>query len=135
MGDTTGLLGVGDGVTKPEWLGQGGVTQERDNRIVKSSVSELVYAVTPYSQTVDLASIGANSVSQVDISVTTVGKVEANDYAVFAGAALPYGILVQGILPAPANDTLRLRVMNVTAGAIDPSSMTFYFLLYKAVAR
>lgn len=148
------LLGVGDGVNRPKWLGtpllssrlrqpeqQKPQTTEapqnpsevRDVRIIKESIAELSGFVTQYSQVVDLASLGANSTTVVDIT-TTSGKVAAGDYILFVGATLNHGLVVQGSIAAPAVDTIRLRISNLTAASIDAASTTFYFVIIKALS-
>ena len=150
MADLT-LLGVGGGVIQPAWAGQqqqrhvregspakrdatpSQETENRDARLLKEAAAEFNVKIVGYSQTVDLASIGANTTANRTITVTTTDKVRAGDYVVFAGASsLEHGLQIVGF-PSPANDTIQIRLTNHTSGAIDPASQTMYWLIFREV--
>lgn len=145
-----GLLGVGSGVIQPGWVKR--PTQEknpqpdeagnepevdvRDARLLKESVQKLAIQVEGYEQEYDMPSVAANTTTNLDITVDSPDKVRAGDYVVWGGGAtMNHGLVNQagGPIPAPANDTIRVRVSNVTAGAIDAASMTHYFLIFRNV--
>lgn len=150
MADLT-LLGVGGGVVKAPWAGQqqkrhtrtdkpllreASPTQEtetRDSRLLKEAAAEFNQKVIGYSQTVDLAAIAANTTENRTITVTTTDKVRAGDYVQFAGASsLEHGLQIVGF-PAPANDTIQIRLTNHTAASINPASQTMNFLIFRDV--
>lgn len=151
MSGDLGLLGVGSGVIQPKWAGLGATKQDsnqeqaqpvesevevRDSRLLKESVQTLAVQIEGYEQTYDMPSVSANTTTNLDIVVTSPDKVRAGDYVIWGGGAtLNHGIVNQGggPIPAPANDTIRIRVSNVTSGAINPASMTHYFLIFRSV--
>lgn len=146
------LLGVGSGVIQSKWAGQQQQrhvrdqsksqmreatpiteTDTRDSRMLKEAAAEFNKKVIGYSQTVDLASIAANTTENRLITVISPDKVRAGDYVLFAGASsLEYGVHIVGF-PAPANDTIQIRLTNITASPIDPASQTFYFILFRDI--
>lgn len=147
--EDVGLIGVGTGVQTPEWINElqaryqkqpeppDAITEDaesRDQRVIKSSVSELAGQVVGYSQTVDLGSIPANTRQAVDIPITSIGKLRAGDNVLYLGAALmDDGLIPSGSLPALADDTARVYVTNVTGAAIDDGSMTHNFVFFRGV--
>ena len=152
MSGDLGLLGVGSGVIQPGWVKKptqekekeqpdGSVGSEsevdvRDARLLKEEVQKLAIMVEGYSQTYDMPSVAGNTTTNLDITVTSPDKVRAGDYVIWGGGAtMNHGLVNQagGPIPAPANDTIRVRVSNVTAAAIDAASMTHYFLIFRNV--
>lgn len=156
MTNDLGLLGVGGGVTRPDWLGKptnrkqrgegdtpqaapvpaGSEVDVRDQRLVKESVQKLASQTEGYEQTYDMPSVAANTTTNLDITVTAPDKVRAGDYVVYlGGATLNHGIVSQAAgMVSPSNDVIRVRVSNVTAADIDPASMTHYFLIFRSVS-
>lgn len=152
-----GLLGVGSGVTKPRWVGS--PTQKRqvegtpepmsapmspndevtvrDQRLVTEAVQEFSNKVEFYTQTWDMASVAANDTENHDMAVTSPGKVTAGDVVLWLGSStLDHGLLPQLVgVASPANDTVRVRVSNVTGAPIDPISMTHSFLIFRNVTE
>lgn len=160
-----GLLGVGGGVTRPDWVGvsrtakkqpQGAPAQVatpvatplassdpfdtsvRDQRLVTEAVQRLSVMVEGFSESYNMPSVAANSTVTFDIALTTTDKVRAGDYVAWGGGdTLTHGIINQGggPIPSPANDTVRIRVSNVTASAIDPGAMTHYFTVLRSIEQ
>jgi hypothetical protein len=80
---------------------------------------------------IDLASIAANTTTDTTVSVSPAGLVLAGDVVWFMGCAvLDNGLIVQGVHTVAAN-SFKLRVSNVSAGAIDAASHTFSFVVQK----
>lgn len=81
--------------------------------------------------TVDLPSVGANTTSNVDVALPA-GTCKAGDIVLGVNGfpALNHGLLIQqaNII---TDDSVRLRVSNVTAGALDAASVQASF----AIAR
>lgn len=82
-----------------------------------------------HTQTIDLPSLPANSVTAVDIATPTGTLPSAVDRVLYGAGLGDYGLVVQGVNVVAA-DTIRLRVMNVTGAAIDPASASFQFLIF-----
>jgi hypothetical protein len=84
-----------------------------------------------FANTVDLPLITANTTVNIDVA-SPAGAVLAGDIVQFTGADnLNHGIMVQGVMVAPATDTIRIRVSNVTSNDIDPSEALYYFTLVR----
>lgn len=87
--------------------------------------------VAHYELSIDLPSIAANTTIAQDVA-TAAGLVLANDRILLHGMdALEHGLVVQGLPLAPATDTIRLRVSNLTAAPIDAASHVFYFTVIR----
>lgn len=87
-----------------------------------------------YTVVNDLASIAANTT--VDVAITVTGIVAATDRIVDfrVPAALINGLVVQRAA-ITADNTVTLRISNVTAGALDAASGNFDFIIEKDVAQ
>lgn len=79
------------------------------------------------SMTVDPASIAANTTANTDV---TVNGVKSGDVvSVYPPATFENGLVVQGAT-IPSDNTIRIRISNHSAGAVDAASATW---LYKVV--
>lgn len=92
---------------------------------------EVQSGVVVMEATIDLASIGANTTTDVNVALPS-GSAKAGDIAtaVFF-PALNNGLVIQGA-GIVAADNLRLRVSNLTAGALDAASASVTFVIIKA---
>lgn len=124
----THLLKAPSGAITPAWFSDPGVDDYRW-RQVAAELANLAGRSRLYSMTIDLPSIAAGATQNVDVVASVA--IGMADRVGFLGANLPHGLVVQGVLPPPAADTIRLRVSNLTAGAIDPVAMTFDFLIHR----
>jgi hypothetical protein len=78
--------------------------------------------------TLDFPSIGAGS--SAELPVTVDGAVVTDHVVVTPQAALPAGLAAGGRVSAP--DTVIVRVVNATAGAVDPAPTIFGVLVLRA---
>ena len=86
--------------------------------------------ITLVEVSVDLPSVNANATADVNVAVPA-GTCTAGDLVV--GAFLPalnHGLFVQGA-GCVATDSIRLRVSNVTAGALDAAAVSVTFAILK----
>lgn len=92
---------------------------------------ELVTGVLLVEATVDLPSVNANATSDVNVALPA-GTCKAGDLVdgVFL-PALNHGLIIQGAGIVTA-DSLRLRVSNVTAGALDAAAVSCTFAIIRA---
>lgn len=145
MAGTAGLLGVGAGVIRPDWLlrqdSSGRIldepvsgaiedSQARDTRIIKSSVIQLSSQTAQFSATLDVAVIVSLGTGTLDFTAPS-GTVATGDYPLYVGATNWDARLVPaGCLPAVA-DTFQMRVTNPSAGPSQAFSTTIYFVIHK----
>lgn len=141
-----GLLGVGSGILKPEWLAlqnSAGITQEepinpdkdnieaRDDRIVKTSVTQLIAQTSQLEAVVNIPIVAAGGSASLTV-LTDFGKVNIGDYVTFVGAsAWPVQLVPVGCPPATVGDSFVLLVTNPSAAASAAVSPTLYFLVHK----
>lgn len=79
------------------------------------------------SVTVDLASVAANTSAQQNV---TVPGVKIGDLSVIINSTHSAG-LQYSTNPATAADTIPVTAQNSTAGAVDPSSQTLHFIVFR----
>lgn len=102
-------------------------------RIIREAIRSAEGKIRAFSHTIDLPSIGANATQEITV-VLDAGTCNEGDYIDFIGAeSLTHGLFVQGCLPAHADDTFKMRVSNVTAGAIDQMSTTFHLEIVSVI--
>lgn len=91
-----------------------------------TSSRRTVRRAIPGEMTVNPASLGAGAIANTDVTGTSarVGDL----VQVFPPATLEAGIVVQGA-SCPANGTIRIRLYNPTAGAVDAASATWSYVL------
>jgi hypothetical protein len=89
--------------------------------------------ITRHDVTADVGSIPANSSTNTDLGLAA-GTCDTDDVAFFVGLdsadTLNHGLVVQSVT-IPSADTLRLRISNLTAAAIDPASRAYRFLILR----
>jgi hypothetical protein len=81
------------------------------------------------TQTLDPGSIAVDD--QLELSVTVSGAIVGDGVIVIPPVGLNTGLMAFAFVSA--TDTLKLRLLNSTAGAIDPASASWTFLIVKAV--
>ena len=78
--------------------------------------------IQTFSVDIDPGSVAAGDT--LDFDVTVEGLTEADNVSVVMPVTLDSGLVIGGCLVS-ADETLTVRFGNVTAGAIDPGSMTY----------
>lgn len=105
----------------------------QDFQVSKADVAvkrETASGVLVVEATVDLPSINANTTTDVNVALPS-GTCKAGDLVdgVFL-PALNHGLIVQGAGVVTA-DSIRLRVSNVTAGALDAAAVSVTFAIIR----
>ena len=83
---------------------------------------DLIPKITIYQPVIDLANIGANSVSSQTFTLTGLS---VNDLVLINPPALTAGLLLSANSKATADERLLLVLQNTTGGAINEASATF----------
>lgn len=82
---------------------------------------------------VDLPSINAGAAANVDVALpASEGVVAGVLVDVYPPASLAYGLIVQGATVLSTNN-IRIRVLNITGGAIDEASAVWGYRITGAV--
>jgi hypothetical protein len=82
-----------------------------------------------HTQTIDLPSIPANSVTTVDVATPAGTLPSAVDRVVYGAGLASFGLLMQGVNVVAA-ETIRLRIVNFTGAAIDQAATSFQFVIF-----
>jgi hypothetical protein len=104
----------------------------RPNAAGSSSGETKISSIRAYSVAVDLASVGANTTAEQDVTVTGL---LAGDIVLCVNK--PTGSAGAGIVNArvKAADVLAVTLVNATAGAIDVASETWWVVVMTATAH
>ena len=97
----------------------------RDNQSLVEWLRDIpnhVPRVTNYSVTLDVSSVGANSISRQSF---TVEGIDASDTILINAPSLNAGLEVLAGYRVTAANTIEIPFWNATGGAIDPGPATF----------
>ena len=87
-----------------------------------------MFAICAVSATIDVASVSAATTS--DQSFTIPGVLLGDIVAVIPASTLNTGLSVSHAI-VTGTDTVSIRFMNATAGALNPASATYTFLVFR----
>lgn len=87
-----------------------------------------MFAMCAVSATVDVASVSA--ITTAEQSFTVPGVLLGDIIVVIPASTLNTGLGISHARPTAA-DTVAIRFVNPTAGAIDPASATYTFLVFR----
>lgn len=112
-----------------------GQSSAPEERTTQNTLDQLAASTSTLTESFDLVSLAANTTETRDLTSHNTGRVRQGDIIIFLGAELTHGLVVQGVFPAPADDTIRMRISNTTASPIDEMNKPFYFALLKELTN